>query len=118
MKGNAIIPYILIMVLGIGLMVGLGIKGVYDVKKKGNDTGDAVESAAGVANGPEEIYAEKCISCHGDQYQGVVGPKLTDLSISEAEVKEILVNGAGSMPGNLVPEDQLDEMTEWLLTLK
>lgn len=121
MKRNAILPYIMIMVLGIGLMFGLGFKGLNDAKKLANsdaEEGDTVESSGEVASGPEAIYADNCVACHGDQYQGTVGPKLTNLSLAADEIKAILADGKGSMPGNLVPDDQLDEMTEWLLELK
>lgn len=113
-------PYVWIMVLGIGLMFGLGFKGLSDAKQiasKGEND-EQVENSGDAVAGPEEIYAGKCSSCHGDQYQGVVGPALTNLTLSEGEIKDILVNGKGSMPGNLVPDDQLDEMTAWLLELK
>ena len=40
------------------------------------------------------------------------------IRLSAEEVKNVLVNGSGPMPGNLVPEEKLDEMVEWVLSLE
>jgi len=118
MNRNPVIPYILIMVFGIGLIFFLSIKGLGDADEMAK--GDEGEATEEVASNPEDIYKNKCLSCHGDQYQGVVGPALKGLSdkYSVDDVKDILLNGKGSMPGNLVPADQLDAMAEWVLNLE
>jgi len=119
MNRNPVIPYILIMVLGIGLIFFLSIKGLGDADEMAN--GGEGEKTDEVAANPEDIYKNKCLSCHGDQYQGVVGPTLKGLSdkYDANQVKEILANGLGTgMPGGLVPADQLDAMSEWLLNLE
>lgn len=116
---NAIMPYVLIFVLGIGLMFGMSFIGLGNMKeiaaeKEGG--GEKTEETA-VAN-PEDIYKKSCIGCHGDQYQGGVGPALKGLSISQDEIKDILINGTtGGMPGGLIP-GQEDAMAEWLANLK
>ena len=68
---------------------------------------------------PEELYQSKgCIGCHGDQYQGVSGPSLKGLTLTQDEIKDIIVNGTpNGMPGGLVP-GQEDAMAEWIANLK
>ena len=102
MKRNAIIPYLLIMAMGVLLVAGTGEQGEETVLT------------------PEEIYAQNCLACHGENYEGAMGPELVNVGdrLSEDEIREVLVNGRGAMPGNLVPNESLDEMVEWLLTLQ
>ncbi|MBA4535855.1 cytochrome c [Bacillus aquiflavi] len=118
MNRNPVIPYVWIMVLGIGLMIGLGFKGLGDAEQlaKELEGGEEAEKTEEVADaGPEDIYSAKCLSCHGDQKQGGVGPALTNISLSEEEVADVLTNGRGTMPGGLVPPEQVDAMAKWLL---
>ncbi|WP_062355786.1 cytochrome c550 [Bacillus kwashiorkori] len=118
MKKNAIMPYILIMVFGIGLVVALSLVDVGNSKQQANGKDEQGET---VQLTPEEIYQQKsCISCHGENYDGsnsVPGLKGVGDKLSDEEIKEVLVNGKGIMPGGLVPENSLDEMVEWLKSL-
>lgn len=38
--------------------------------------------------------------------------------LSVDQIKEVITNGRGSMPGGLVPADQADAMAKWLSELK
>lgn len=120
MNRNPIIPFVVIMVFGIGLMFLLSFKGLGDAEdlaaeKKGG--GEKTEEAA--AN-PEDIYKKSCIGCHGDQYQGGVGPKLKGVGdkLSQDEIKTIVTKGKNTMPPNLVPEDKAEDMAKWLAKIK
>lgn len=121
MKRNAIVPFVMIMVFGIVLMFALSFKGLGDAKQVAEEkkNGGKKENTEQVANKPEDIYQGKCISCHGDAFQGGVGPELKGVGekMSEDEIKDILKNGKNGMPGGLVPDDKLDEMTKWLTEL-
>lgn len=70
------------------------------------------EATEEVAASPEEIYQQSCIGCHGDQYQGGVGPALTGVGerLSEEEIVDVLTNGKGAMPGDL----SLVKSKKWL----
>lgn len=123
MNRNPIVPFVLIMVLGIGLMFMLSFKGLGDAKdlakeKKGGGEEKKTEQQAS-AN-PEEIYKQSCISCHGGQYQGGVGPALKGVAdrLSEEEVKATIQNGKGAMPGGLVEEENLAAMAKFVHGLK
>ena len=105
--------------MGIVLMFGLSFVGLNQEAANGEDGGES--NGEQVAGTPEELYqAAGCIGCHGGNYEGVGSfPALTGVGdkLSADEIKELLRNGKGSMPGGLVPEDQLDGMTEWLSSL-
>lgn len=119
MKRNPLIPFLLIAVLGIGLIFLLSFKGIGDHKELAN--GGEEEKTEDVANAtPEEIYQGNCISCHGQNYEGGAGPALTGVGdrLSVDEIKETIKNGKGIMPANLVPEEKLDEMAEWVSQIK
>ncbi|MBN8209871.1 DUF2628 domain-containing protein [Bacillus sp. NTK071] len=77
---------------------------------------------------PSDIYEEasyilqqSCISCHGSNLEGAVGPRLLNIGgkYSQEEIQEIIVNGKGSgMPGGLISEEDASKLAEWLITLK
>ena len=126
MKKNPIIPYILIMAFGLGLIFFLSVEGAgnkADIAKGGDKA--KTEQAAGdkeTASGdvdPEAIAKQKCISCHGGDLKGQVGPSLHGTGLKEAEVKDILTNGKGSgMPAGLVSGAELDAMAKYISELK
>jgi cytochrome c550 len=70
---------------------------------------------------PKAFYKQTCVSCHGDQYQGVVGPTLKNLSkkYTQKDVEGILKNGKGGrMPAGLVKDEDIPAMAKWVLSLK
>jgi cytochrome c550 len=121
MNRNPIIPFVLIMVFGIGLMFLLSFKGLVDAKEiAAEKEGGNGEKTEEVATNPEDIYKKSCIGCHGNQYQGGVGPALKGVGdrLSQDEIKTIVTRGKGTMPKNLVPVEQAADMAKWLAELK
>ncbi|ALC84945.1 MULTISPECIES: cytochrome c550 [Bacillaceae] len=126
MKKNPIIPFILIMAFGIGLIFFLSIEGVNNKEEiasehaEGGEEGAAEggeEAAAGNFD-PEALAQGKCIGCHGNSYEGQGAfPSLVATKLSEDEIKDVLANGKGAMPGGLVPEENLDAMAAWVKSL-
>jgi cytochrome c550 len=121
MKRSAIVPFVAIMVFGIVLMFALSFKGLGDAKQVADEkkNGGKEEKTEQTAGKPEDIYKASCISCHGENYEGGMGPALTGVGDKKSadEIKDILKNGKGAMPGGLVPDDKLDDMTKWLSEL-
>lgn len=116
MKRNAIVPYLLIMVFGIGLIFALSL-----IDNGGEQAGEGTEEQGGgdtTAQSPEELYNSTCFTCHGQNYEGGAGPELAGVGerLSADEIKEVLINGRGAMPGGLASGIE-DEMTEWLISL-
>ncbi|MTH52452.1 cytochrome c [Bacillus mangrovi] len=119
MKRNPLIPFALIAVFGIGLMFFFSIKGIGDGKELAGGGKEEPKTEDISALSPEEIYKGKCISCHGENYEGGAGPKLAGTSLSVDEIKEKIKNGGGGMPANLVPDEKkLEEMAKWVSELK
>lgn len=117
---NPVIPFIMIMVLGIGLMFVLSFKGLGDMKEvaKGDKAGG--EKTTEVAK-PDELYKAKgCIGCHGDNLEGKSGPKLSDVGsrLQEADIKNVILNGKGTMPKGLASGEEADALAKWLADKK
>jgi cytochrome c550 len=121
MKRNPVIPFILIMVFGIVLVFILSFKGLGDGKEltKGNDKGAGSQTETASAK-PEDIYKSTCVACHGDQYQGGVGPSLKGVGsrLSKAEIVDRITHGKGAMPPGLVKPEQADAMADWVSKIK
>ncbi len=128
MQKNAIVPYILIMAFGIGLIFFLSLEGVGNEAEiaeehSEEEGGEAAEGEGGeeAESGdfdPEATAEANCISCHGSSYEGGVGPSLVATELGQEEIEEILINGKGSMPAGLVPEENVAAMAEWVLSLE
>jgi cytochrome c550 len=118
---NPVVPYIIIFAFGIVAMFLMSFKGLGDAQELAIEKeGGAPAQEETVAASPEEIYQKSCIGCHGDQYQGSVGPALTGVGdrLSQDEIANVVVNGRGAMPPGLVPEDKAAEMAAWLAEIK
>lgn|SRR5690606_26881859 len=130
MQKNAIVPYILIMAFGIGLIFFMSIQGVnneaeiaeeHAAEEGGGEEaaeGEGGEEAAAGDFDPEAHAQANCISCHGSSYEGGVGPSLVGTELPQEEIEDILINGKGTMPGGLVPEENVAAMAEWVLSLE
>lgn len=122
MNRNPVIPFVIIMVFGIVLMFGLSFKGMGDAKSTAKEKTGTTSTAKTdtAATNPEGIYKSTCIGCHGEQYQGVVGPSLKGIGskLSVDQIKQIITHGKGNMPPNLVPEDKADAMAKWVSQIK
>lgn len=130
MQKNAIVPYILIMAFGIGLIFFLSLEGVnneaeiaeeHAAEEEGGESaegGEGEESADAGDFDPEAHAQENCISCHGSSFEGGVGPSLVATELPQEDIEEILINGKGSMPPGLVPEENVAAMAEWVLSLE
>ncbi len=122
MQKNPIVPFILIMAFGIGLIFFLSIQGAdkkeeiaaeheEGAKEEGGETAEEFDAEA-VAQG-------KCISCHGGDLAGQGNfPSLVDTKLSQEEIAEVITNGKGAMPPGLVDAANVDAMAEYILTLE
>ncbi|RBP02349.1 cytochrome c550 [Rossellomorea aquimaris] len=124
MNRNPIIPFVLIMALGIGLVFFLSLEGLNNADEKAKEEGSGEmegkegEQASSGEFDPEAKYKESCISCHGGNYEGGAGPALKGTKLSKDEIKETIKNGKGMMPAGLVEEGNLDAMADWIKSLK
>jgi cytochrome c550 len=120
MNRNPLIPFFIIMLIGIGLTLGLSFKGLGDAKELAKEKKGGEKTEQTAAANPEEFYQQTCSGCHGQNYEGGAGPALKGVGqrLSVDEIKNVLQNGRGGMPAGLVPPDKADEMAKWLSKLK
>ncbi|OCS90606.1 cytochrome c550 [Caryophanon latum] len=113
MKNNPIIPYILIMALGIGVIFFLSLEGIGNQEEIAQSEEEVeVEAADG-----EAVAKANCIGCHGGDLTGGSGPSL--IGVEESHIREVIANGQGMMPGGLVTDPaQVDALVEYIVSLK
>ncbi|WP_336618979.1 cytochrome c550 [Jeotgalibacillus sp. ET6] len=115
MNKNPIIPFLLIMVLGFGVVFFMSIQGLNESEEAAEEEGGG-EEAGGSDFDPEAHYQSTCIGCHGENYEGGAGPALEGVGerLEVSEIADIMLNGQGSMPGGQVDEANADAMAEWV----
>ncbi|WOV85528.1 cytochrome c [Sporosarcina jeotgali] len=124
MSKNPVVPYILIFALGIGLIFFMSLYGIDQKKEIADADGEATEEGtkedAGASSefDAEAVAQQKCIGCHGGDLEGAVGPSLHGEDKDAKELHEIIKNGKGGMPAGLIPDENIDAMVDYILTLK
>jgi len=116
---NPVIPYGLIAVLGIIAVIifsFLGVQNRADItSENNNDNNEPTEISLEDA---EEIYQNKCASCHGDDLAGDDNtPGLTEVGskLSEEEIETIINEGQGNMPAGMATPEEAKILGEWLV---
>lgn len=122
MNKNPVVPYLLIFALGIGLIFFMSLYGL-DQKKEiaGPDEEEAAteENANTGEFDAEAVAQQKCVSCHGDNLSGGMGPALNGQAFPAEEMHDAIKDGVPgtAMPAGLVPDENIDEMVEYILSL-
>src|SRR5690606_7866692 len=109
MRNNPLIPYVLIMAFGIGLIFFMSFEGAADKNSAdGDHSGETTE-----LNG-EDIAQKNCISCHGGDLTGGAGPSIVGLD--PEHIKDFALNGSesGAMPPILKNEAEADAVAEYI----
>ncbi|MFB1080642.1 cytochrome c550 [Jeotgalibacillus sp. JSM ZJ347] len=117
MNKNPIIPFLLIMVLGFGVVFFMSVQGLDDSEEMAGEEEGGGEEASGGDFDPEAHYQSTCIGCHGENYEGGGGgPSLVGVGerLSTDEIADIMVNGRGGMPGGQVEQENAQAMAEWV----
>jgi len=65
----------------------------------------------------EKIIKTSCISCHGRDLKGDMGPSLYGLTMTDEELKDILIKGKGAMPP-ATANGKEEEVIAYLKTLQ
>ncbi|MBY8908555.1 cytochrome c [Salinicoccus roseus] len=104
MNRNPIVPFILIIFLGIGLVFLLSSQGANEEEGGGEETaseeggeGGGEEASSGDFDA-EGFARDNCASCHGQDFSGGMGPALAGTSLSEEDFTTTVREGRGSMP--------------------
>lgn len=129
MSKNPVVPYILIFALGIGLIFFMSMYGIDQQKEIADaDSEEATEEGTDgeddAAEGEtsdfdaEAVTQQKCITCHGGDLEGNIGPSLHGEDKDPEEIHDIIKNGKGGMPAGLIEDENIDDMVDYILTLK
>lgn len=104
MNRNPIVPFILIIFLGIGLVFLLSSQGANEEEGGGEETaseeggeGGGEEASSGDFDA-EGFARDNCASCHGQDFSGGMGPALAGTSLAEEDFTTTVREGQGSMP--------------------
>lgn len=119
MKRNAVMPYAIIAIVGIVLVIVISVAGSNQraaIEKKANSEQTEQKAEGETSEAPEDIFANSCASCHGNDLSGGFGPDLRKVGneLSEKEIHTIIMKGKGDMPAGIVNEGQADALAGWL----
>lgn len=121
MSKNPVVPFLLIFALGIGLIFFMSLYGLDQQAEIADPDGEATEEESANTGefDAETVSQQKCISCHGDNLAGGMGPALNSQTASAEELHDAIKDGVPgtAMPGGLVPDDNIDEMVDYILSL-
>ncbi|HET7616844.1 MAG TPA: cytochrome c [Bacillales bacterium] len=114
MKSNPLIPFGVIMVLGVVLMCIIAFYGASQLGDESQAKGGGGETAANAK--PQQIFEQNCASCHGKNLQGGVGPNLQHIGgkLSKDAILKQIKNGGGGMPPGVIKGEAADKVATWL----
>ena len=83
---------------------------------------EVVSTAPLDAVAAEAVYKQSCISCHGGNLEGGVGPALSKVGGSKTEIQIVhqIQNGGGIMPAfiSTLKDTEIANLAKWLATHK
>ena len=113
------------------LLVGASVLGVGVLFNTAANQQQHTEKTAVAAKVPEgtldasaaqAIYKQNCISCHGADLQGVVGPNLQKVGskLTLEQMYKLIQNGKGMMPGfkAQLKDEEIANLSRWLAEKK
>ncbi|QIH78609.1 cytochrome c [Macrococcoides canis] len=115
MNRNPVIPFILIMLMGVGLIFFMSAHGANKGEEEGGD-GAKTEQKFDA----KTFAKDNCTSCHGQNLEGGMGPKLAGISDTE-KAKKIIREGKGAMPAHdqsKISDKDLDTLVKYLKDAK
>ena len=113
MKNNPLIPYVLIMAFGIGLIFFMSLEGAGNKDEAHGDEGGATEEIDG-----EAIVQSSCIGCHGGDLGGQGNAPALTGGLDAAHVKEVVMNGQGAMPAQNLSEAEAQAVADHIAGLE
>lgn len=112
MKNNPVIPYILIMAFGIGLIFFMSLDGAGNKKEQ-------AEGGATAESEDNSALVQTCIGCHGGDLKGQ-GNAPALVGLDQERIVDVLVNGIEGTPmqPNMKNEAEAKAIAEYISTLE
>ena len=70
----------------------------------------------------EAVFKANCVSCHGNNLEGAVGPNLQKVGgkLSKGDIDAVVSNGRGGMPSfkGQLSSEEIAGIADWLSTKK
>ncbi|MFC4409534.1 cytochrome c551 [Chungangia koreensis] len=108
----------MMLLLGAGLVLGACGGGNDNAGGDNNNNGGNGDNGGGADTTAhaEEVLNQSCISCHGQNLEGGMGPSLNDVGgrLSADEIRSTIENGKGQMPPGLISGEDLDAVVDYL----
>jgi cytochrome c551 len=83
-----------------------------------NDPAGDHGTASAEAARPEALYKKQCVSCHGADLEGKVGPGLKQIGskLNEKQIAAILRDGTKGMPAfsKMLNDEEIEALARWL----
>ncbi|MBG9454132.1 cytochrome C551 [Lysinibacillus sphaericus] len=116
MKNNPVVPYILILAFGVGLIFFMSLTGADNKKEIAAEKEGGGEKTEATDDG--SALVQSCIGCHAADLTGSVGPNLHGLD--EARIVDVLTNGIEGTPmtPGMKTEAEAKEIAKYISTLK
>ncbi|HEX6593052.1 MAG TPA: cytochrome c [Bacillota bacterium] len=110
--------WLMAVLFGSALVLGACGGGGDDGATNGDDAADNGETTE--ASGAEDLYKQSCASCHGEDLSGGAGPDLNNAGANNSadEIKDIIVNGVGTMPAQDLSDEDAQTLADWLAEKK
>lgn len=119
MGKNPIVPFLLIFALGIGLIFFMSLYGLEQKEEITKGENGDTEEVSDVEEFDAEVAQGKCITCHGGNLDDGSAPSLVGTDLSKEELEDIIKNGTSNgMPGGLLPDEHVEDMADYILSLK
>lgn len=113
------------------LFLGASILGLVilfnNILQKADEKQEAAPPPAGNvvtvdAKAAEAVYKQSCISCHGGNLEGGVGPNLQKVGakLNAQQIQQVVMNGRRMMPGfkGQLKDQDIANLAGWLAELK
>jgi mono/diheme cytochrome c family protein len=98
---------------GLGVLAMDGMQQAEDYQEESPSPDVPVDLAAA-----EAIFKQSCVSCHGAELQGGIGPELQKVGAryNREQVAKIIQTGRGGMPGfkGSLSDEEINNLAGWL----
>jgi len=117
LKRIAAILFSCMIVMSLSACGGASSTSPPETNKEGAGTGTTTTKVDA-----EAVFKANCVSCHGNNLEGAVGPNLQKVGgkLSKGDIDAVVTNGRGGMPSfkGQLSSEEIAGIADWLSTKK